>query len=82
MIVLHFFGATVPTFVHKIPCSQYRHGGDLKGIKDRLDYLVDLGINTLWITPILKRKRTAHLLRREHSWYMLPSYPGMAGSRL
>lgn len=27
-------------------------GGDLKGIIDRLDYLKDLGINTLYLTPI------------------------------
>ena len=28
------------------------HGGDLKGIQDHLAYLKDLGITTLWITPI------------------------------
>lgn len=27
-------------------------GGDLQGVLDRLDYLVDLGINALWLTPI------------------------------
>ncbi|MDP2436206.1 MAG: alpha-amylase family glycosyl hydrolase [archaeon] len=31
----------------------YRHGGDLLGIINRLDYLVDLGVTTLWITPVL-----------------------------
>lgn len=30
----------------------WRHGGDLQGIIDRLDYLDDLGITSLWITPI------------------------------
>jgi len=29
------------------------HGGDLKGLTAKLDYLADLGINALWITPIL-----------------------------
>ncbi|SDP32519.1 Glycosidase [Litchfieldia salsa] len=29
------------------------HGGDFQGIIDRLDYLEDLGINTIWITPIV-----------------------------
>lgn len=29
------------------------HGGDLKGISEKLDYLDDLGINTIWITPIV-----------------------------
>jgi len=29
------------------------HGGDLKGITEKLDYLDNLGINTLWITPVV-----------------------------
>lgn len=29
------------------------HGGDLQGLIDKLDYLVDLGVTTLWISPIL-----------------------------
>eukprot|EP01126_Amoeba_proteus_P041187 TRINITY_DN4420_c0_g1_i2.p1 TRINITY_DN4420_c0_g1~~TRINITY_DN4420_c0_g1_i2.p1 ORF type:complete len:540 (-),score=84.48 TRINITY_DN4420_c0_g1_i2:799-2418(-) len=33
--------------------ESYRHGGDLQGIIDRLDYLENLGITSLWITPIL-----------------------------
>ena len=28
------------------------HGGDLRGIQQRLPYLKDLGITTIWITPI------------------------------
>lgn len=28
------------------------HGGDLEGLRSRLDYLVELGITTLWITPV------------------------------
>ncbi|MCC8173378.1 MAG: glycoside hydrolase family 13 protein [Odoribacter sp.] len=28
-----------------------RHGGDLQGIINHLDYLADLGVTTLWITP-------------------------------
>jgi neopullulanase len=31
-----------------------RHGGDLKGVMDRLDYLKDLGITSLWMTPELE----------------------------
>ncbi len=30
------------------------HGGDLKGIRDHLPYLKDLGVTTIWLTPILK----------------------------
>lgn len=29
------------------------HGGDFKGITEKLDYLDELGINTIWITPIV-----------------------------
>lgn len=29
------------------------HGGDLQGLIDKLDYLQDLGITTLWVSPIL-----------------------------
>ncbi|MCL6604556.1 MAG: pullulanase [Paenibacillus sp.] len=29
------------------------HGGDFRGMIDNLDYLQKLGINTLWITPIV-----------------------------
>jgi glycosidase len=30
------------------------HGGDLRGIKSHLPYLKDLGITTIWLTPIVK----------------------------
>lgn len=30
-----------------------RHGGDIQGIIDHLDYLEDLGITALWTTPLL-----------------------------
>ena len=29
------------------------HGGDLKGILDHLDYLEDLGVTAVWLTPVL-----------------------------
>lgn len=31
-----------------------RHGGDLKGIEDHLDYLVDLGVTAIWLNPVLE----------------------------
>lgn len=30
------------------------HGGDIRGIIEKIPYLKDLGITTLWITPIVK----------------------------
>jgi glycosidase len=38
------------TYDRKQPRSY--HGGDLRGIQDHLPYLKDLGITTIWITPI------------------------------
>jgi glycosidase len=32
------------------------HGGDLRGIIQHLDYLQDLGITTVWITPVYQSK--------------------------
>ena len=30
------------------------HGGDFAGLTQKLDYLQDLGVNTIWITPIVE----------------------------
>jgi hypothetical protein len=30
------------------------HGGDLRGVLEKLDYLEELGVNTIWITPIVE----------------------------
>lgn len=40
-----------------------RHGGDLKGIQNHLDYLDDMGITTLWLNPVIENdmpNRTEH----------------------
>ncbi|MBC7410045.1 MAG: cyclomaltodextrinase N-terminal domain-containing protein [Arcicella sp.] len=40
-----------------------RHGGDLQGVMNNLDYIQGLGITTLWFTPIMENdmvKRTEH----------------------
>lgn len=34
------------------------HGGDLRGIREHLDYLKDMGVTTLWLTPIVKNGAT------------------------
>lgn len=41
----------------------HRHGGDLQGVIDHLNYLQDLGVSTLWLTPVLENdmpNRTEH----------------------
>ena len=38
-------------------------GGDLKGILDKLDYLSDLGISALYLTPIFKSNSTTSMTR-------------------
>ncbi len=39
-----------------------RHGGDLQGIIDHLDYIQSLGMTALWLTPVLENNQ-------EHSSY-------------
>ena len=34
--------------------TQKRHGGDLQGIIDKLDYLKDFGYTALWINPVVE----------------------------
>lgn len=36
----------------------FRHGGDLAGIENHLDYFTDLGVTALWFTPILENSMT------------------------
>lgn len=31
-----------------------RHGGDLEGVRQHLDYFTDLGVTALWLTPVLE----------------------------
>lgn len=35
-----------------------RHGGDLKGIQNHLSYLEELGVTTLWMTPVVENDMT------------------------
>ena len=34
--------------------SRTRHGGDLAGIRQHLDYLQDLGVTALWLNPVVE----------------------------
>jgi alpha-amylase len=57
----------VDRFADGDPANNYRvdpyamgkwHGGDWKGVEDRLDYLAELGVTTLWISPVVKNVDT------------------------
>jgi neopullulanase len=40
-----------------------RHGGDLKGVQNHLDYLQDLGVTSIWLNPVIENdmpNRTEH----------------------
>jgi glycosidase len=47
-----------------------RHGGDIKGITDHLDYLVGLGVTTLWINPLLEN----NMPKQSYHGYAITDY--------
>src|SRR6476620_8213314 len=48
-----------------------RHGGDLKGVIDHLDYLKELGVTTVWMTPVLENDMPD---RTEHGYAITDHY--------
>src|SRR5207253_3990236 len=48
-----------------------RHGGDLQGVINHLDYLKDLGVTTLWMTPVIENDMPN---RTEHGYAMTNHY--------
>ena len=49
--------------MHDRSKSRYYHGGDFRGIIERLPYLKDLGVTAIWLTPIYDNVN--HLNERE-----------------
>ncbi|MET0244635.1 MAG: glycoside hydrolase family 13 protein, partial [Flavitalea sp.] len=49
----------------------HRHGGDLKGIENHLDYLQDLGVTALWLNPVLENDMPN---RSEHGYAFTDHY--------
>ena len=43
------------------------HGGDFAGLTQKLDYLQDLGVNTIWITPIVENAMDAGLTTKDNN---------------
>ena len=48
-----------------------RHGGDLQGVINHLDYLKDLGVTTVWMTPVLLNDMPT---RTEHGYAITNHY--------
>lgn len=48
-----------------------RHGGDLKGIQNHLDYIKDLGVTTVWLNPVIENDRPE---RTEHGYAFTDHY--------
>lgn len=48
----------VASLKHKSPVNRQnhngRHGGDIKGISDHLDYIDQLGVTAIWVNPVLE----------------------------
>lgn len=58
-----------------------RHGGDLQGVMNKLDYLHDLGITALWMTPVLENDEEVtsyHGYANTESYYVDRRYGGNA----
>ncbi|MFM8588217.1 MAG: alpha-amylase family glycosyl hydrolase [Bacteroidota bacterium] len=49
-----------------------RHGGDLAGVASKLDYLKDLGVTSIWMTPVMENDMP---IMKESIW-MMSGYHG------
>src|SRR5581483_11604716 len=47
----------------------FYHGGDLKGLRSRLDYIKSLGATAIWVGPIYKNKPVQGAPGRESAGY-------------
>ena len=49
----------------------HRHGGDLKGVENHLDYLQDLGVTAIWMMPVIHNDMPE---RSEHGYAFTDHY--------
>jgi glycosidase len=52
------------------------HGGDLRGIREHLAYLADLGVTTIWLTPVWKNTDADYHGYHVVDFYALDSHMG------
>ncbi len=58
-----------------------RHGGDMQGVLNHLDYLQSLGVTTLWMTPVIENDmpdRTEHGYAFTNHYKIEPRFGGEA----
>ena len=51
-----------------------RHGGDLEGIRQHLDYFNELGVTALWLTPVLENDSPDHGTQSSYHGYATTDY--------
>jgi glycosidase len=56
-----------------------RHGGDITGVMRQLDYLKDLGVTTVWMTPVNEndmplKKESAGMMSGYHGYWFTNQY--------
>ena len=57
----------------------HRHGGDLQGVINHLDYLKDLGVTAVWMTPVIENdmpNRTEHGYAFTNHYKIEPRFGG------
>ena len=61
---------------YKVDRSQpsLRHGGDLEGLRQHLDYFTELGVTTLWFTPVLENNSPDHGKSSSYHGYATTDY--------
>lgn len=47
------------------------HGGDIKGLQDKLPYLKNMGISAIWLTPIMRNKAVQGPSAGYHGYWVL-----------
>ena len=51
-----------------------RHGGDIEGIRQHLDYFTQLGVTALWFTPVLENNSPDHHAVSTYHGYATTNY--------
>ena len=61
---------------YKVDRSQpsLRHGGDLEGLRQHLDYFKELGVTALWFTPVLENNSPDHGKSSTYHGYATTDY--------